>query len=191
MKSAIIIATALAICLLSTSNAQEIVDRKEYGNIVGAVYCRVETEIDIFTEEEKHNILCSASEGLIENKDISFSASISSFEDDSILVFLIPIPASNLIPDIDNGNMLIRVDQNRPELIANPYFPESPEFRPSVIQGSIAIKDFLAKVKEGKQRLAIRIGTVTEAMPLNNQTTAAIEDFLRRTENLPAFQIQD
>ncbi|MXX07236.1 MAG: hypothetical protein F4Z71_10810 [Gammaproteobacteria bacterium] len=189
---------------------ESLINDKEYGVVSDPVICSVSTEVDLFTEEEKHDITCLMREGLLENDSVHFSANIGETEEESVLIFLIG-NSSNLTSS--NSDVFIRIDQNAPEIIEGTYISEG--F--SSCCSSNVIKDFLAKVKDGQQRLIIRISNgvfeVTEAMPLNSQgrvrsqgktlssngrtirvnsvTSAAIEDFLNRTEYLPAFRIQD
>ena len=203
-------ATTLTVCLLSTSNAQEIVNEYKYGLETDHVFCSVSTEVDLFTEEEKHNIHCMMLEGLLETDSVHFSASIGETEEKSVLIFIIG-NSTNLTND--NGDVFIRIDQNAPEIIERTF--DSEGFR--YCCSSSVIRDFLTKVHDGQQRLIIRMYNsgldVTEAVSLNSQgrvrtqgttlhsngrtirvnsvTSAAIEDFLNRTQNLPAFYIQD
>jgi len=75
----------------------------------------------------------------------------------------------------------MRIDQNEPEVITGAEIINGSGI--AAINSVDAIKEFLKNVKAGTDRLAIRIGTTTEAMPLSSQTAAAIEDFLNRIQN--------
>ena len=187
-------ATALTVCLLATSNAQEIVNEKEYGkyDLLGDDHdfprCNVETEVDLFTDEETHKIGCISDE--LANPSVSSTAAISSNEDDSQMMIDVYEPGTTIEIE-ENECFLIRIDQNPPEEIN----PDRIAYGYGWIEKSNSIKNFLTKVKNGQQRLVVRIGAKRNSvreMPLQNgNVSAAIEDFLNRTENLPAFRIQD
>ena len=197
MKKATAITISLAIFLFPTltGNAQETINRKTYSS--SGTTCIVETEVDLFTEEEIHKINCIAPEGLIEKNLIGFAVEIGATEEKNIIVLQI----ANELDSADIGfkDALIRIDQNVPYTIESFFNSDDllgitiNEFGPT----SNESKYFLMNVKNGKQRLMMRIEprysyvALTEAMPLNSQVTEAIEDFLNRTENLPAFRILD
>ena len=158
--------------------------------------CRVKTEVDLFTEEETHQINCNISEGLIEKNFISFSAIIGATEEESTMLIAIVARSNGYEAFSINHDAFIKIDQTAPYIIKG-VNSEGFHIEPTTNE----IKDFLTNVKNGKQRLVIRMQRednvfgitqeITEAMPLNSQTTAAVEDFLNRTQNLPAFRIQD
>ena len=132
---------------------------------------------------------------------VIFSAEISPNEEDSSMTFEIVKPFITS-SEIGVGDILIRIDQNQPEIIdTTVYIPfdnmpvtsvHSISFVQTSVKGSNAVKSFLAKVKDGSQRLILRFGDHTGQMSLHNgRVSAAIEDFLNRTQDLPAFYIQD
>jgi len=177
------------ICWIPVIDAQEITNQREYGA------CKVETEVDAFTDEEKHRIECMSVRGLLDGKDISFVriiGGVSYSEGKSTLLILIN---SNDILSArqteTSGNLLVRIDQNEPETITDAEIVDGIGSGVAVVNSSESIREFLENVKTGRDRIAIRIGTTTEAMPLSSQTTAAIEDVLNRSQNVPAFRTQD
>lgn len=175
------------IFLLSTSNAQEVENRKDYGTISSLPYCTVKTEVDIFTEEEKNSIVCMSESSLdIKDTVVGFEGHISSNEEDSFLALFISDPGRIGSVDEAGSSAMIRIDQNPPERIG--VILASGLAR---ISGSIEIKEFLNNAKGASQRIAIRIGRDTNEFALHANIRYAIEDFLNRTENLPAFRILD
>jgi len=176
MKNKMVIAMLATICWIPLIHAQEVTNQREYGA------CEIATEVDVFTEEETHEITCFVFRGLLEGKDISFNGGLSSNEEKSS--FLIVIGINGNLPahlTDTSGNVLMRIDQNEPEVITGAEIINGSGI--AAINSVDAIKEFLKNVKAGTDRLAIRIGTTTEAMPLSSQTAAAIEDFLNRIQN--------
>lgn len=207
-------ATVLIVCLLPISNAQETVNENEYG-MQGSVvmnpaetdflleghdfpHCIVRTGVDLFTDEEMHRIYCtSGNVSIMRDFTVSFAAHISSNEDDSEMIIDLLSPSTDRFDpirlEIEEGeSLLVRIDQNPPEILNLDAITELGSGR---IEKSNTIKNFLTKVKHGQQRLVVRIGdkqNSTREMSLQNgNVAAAIEDFLNRTENLPAFRIQN